>query len=226
MNKYQHSFFLTCLSTRPLTIFEGNILASGINSSQDFCLGRRHPAMHQWCTRLKLPRAAGCLWIVPPVNRVMGGAPQRIKNSQKLYVKLHLGESFCKCCQPQIHWYAIHKCRWNVLNSDERTQWTVQCCSSAQMAARFACSFNMFYIYQAFILLFHKALHPPSLFISLPVHLSLFYFCDTPSRFRNQWSFSAVWRCWSCFLLAIQIYLQLDTFTIQWTHTVTISTLM
>ena len=31
------------------------------------------------------------------------------------------------------------------------------------MTAPFACSFNIFYIYQAFILLFHKALHPPSL---------------------------------------------------------------
>ena len=35
------------------------------------------------------------------------------------------------------------------------------------------CSFNIFYIYQAFIFFFHKALHPPSLFLSLSVHLSL-----------------------------------------------------
>ena len=38
------------------------------------------------------------------------------------------------------------------------------------MAAPFACSINIFYIYQALILLFHKALHPPSsfsLFLSL-----------------------------------------------------------
>ena len=41
---------------------------------------------------------------------------------------------------------------------------TVQWGSSAQVAAPFACSFNIFYIYQAFILLFHKALHPPSPF--------------------------------------------------------------
>ena len=40
------------------------------------------------------------------------------------------------------------------------------------MATPFACSFNMFYIYQAFILLFHQALHPASLFLSLSVHLS------------------------------------------------------
>ena len=41
------------------------------------------------------------------------------------------------------------------------------------MATPFACSFNIFYIYQAFILLFHKTLHPPSLFLSLSVHLPL-----------------------------------------------------
>ena len=37
-------------------------------------------------------------------------------------------------------------------------------------------SFNIFYIYQAFILFFDKALHPPSLFLSLSlsVHLPLF----------------------------------------------------
>ncbi len=39
------------------------------------------------------------------------------------------------------------------------------------MATRFACSFNIFYIYQAVILLFHIALHPP--FLSLSVHMSL-----------------------------------------------------
>ncbi len=39
------------------------------------------------------------------------------------------------------------------------------------MATPFACSFNIFYIYQAVILLFHIALHPP--FLSLSVHMSL-----------------------------------------------------
>ena len=43
----------------------------------------------------------------------------------------------------------------------------------SMMFTPFACSFNIFYIYQAFILLFHKALHPPALFLSLSVHLSL-----------------------------------------------------
>ena len=45
----------------------------------------------------------------------------------------------------------------------------VQWCSSAQLAAPFTCSFNIFYIYQVFILLFHEALHSPSfsLFLSL-----------------------------------------------------------
>ena len=63
-----------------------------------------------------------------------------------------------------------------VLHSDERSQCTVQWCSSAKMAIPFACSFNIFYIYQAFILRFHKALHPPSLFLSFcppSLHLSL-----------------------------------------------------
>ena len=120
------------------------------------------------------------------VSRVMGGAPERNKNSKKIYVKWYLGEGFCKCCQPRIHWYDIHKCRWNVLRSDERTQWTVHWCSSAQMATPFTCSFNIFYIYQAFILLFHKALHPPSLFPSLSVHLSLsLSCCGARSRFPN-----------------------------------------
>ena len=44
------------------------------------------------------------------------------------------------------------------------------------MATPFTCSFNIFYIYQTFILLFHKALHPPpsfSPYLSLSVHLSL-----------------------------------------------------
>ena len=39
------------------------------------------------------------------------------------------------------------------------------------MATPFACSFSIFYIYQAVILLFHIALHPP--FLSLSVHMSL-----------------------------------------------------
>ena len=42
------------------------------------------------------------------------------------------------------------------------------------MATRFACSFNIVHIYQAFILLFHKgSASPPPLFLSLSVHLSL-----------------------------------------------------
>ena len=41
--------------------------------------------------------------------------------------------------------------------------------------APFACSFNIFYIYQAVILLFHIALHPSflSLFLSICLSLSL-----------------------------------------------------
>ena len=58
-----------------------------------------------------------------------------------------------------------------MLHSDERTQRTVQLCSSAQMATPFTCSLNIFYIYRAVILLFHIALHPP--FLSLSVHMSI-----------------------------------------------------
>ena len=39
------------------------------------------------------------------------------------------------------------------------------------MATPFACSFSIFYIYQAVILLFHIALHPH--FLSLSVHMSV-----------------------------------------------------
>ena len=74
----------------------------------------------------------------------------------------------------------IHKCRWNMLHFDERTQWTVQWYSSAQMATPFACSFNIFYIYQAVILLFHLALHPPFLSLFLSVCLSLFLWYPIP----------------------------------------------
>ena len=38
------------------------------------------------------------------------------------------------------------------------------------------------YIYHAFILLFHKALHPPSFFLSLSVPLSFLSFCGTPDH--------------------------------------------
>ena len=105
------------------------------------------------------------------------------------------------------------------------------------MAAAFACRLNIFYIHQAFILFFHKPLHPPSLFLSLYVHLSLSLSLSLPSSLSLSLSlalppslslslspFLAGWRCW-CFLLAIQSSLQLDTCTIQCTHPVTISTL-
>ncbi len=54
-------------------------------------------------------------------------------------------------------------------------------CSSAQMATPFACSFNIFSIYQDVILLFHIALHP--LFLSLSVHMSLSLFLWYPIPF-------------------------------------------
>ena len=77
------------------------------------------------------------------------------------------------------------KCRWTVFHSDERTQWFNGARQLRwQHISPIQHSFNIFYIYQAFSLLFHKALHPPSLLISLSVHLSL-SFCGTPSRFPN-----------------------------------------
>ena len=41
-------------------------------------------------------------------------------------------------------------------------------------------SYNMVYIYQAFIIIFHKALHPHSLLLSLSLHLSLSLFLWYP----------------------------------------------
>ena len=47
----------------------------------------------------------------PAVSRVIDGA-QSEKNDFFLgEMTLILGEDFCKFCQPQIHWYDIHKCR-------------------------------------------------------------------------------------------------------------------
>ena len=40
----------------------------------------------------------------PAVSRVMGGAPERNKNSKKNIGEMtFFGEGFCKYCQPQIH---------------------------------------------------------------------------------------------------------------------------
>ena len=52
--------------------------------------------MHQWCTRLKLSRAAGSLGALCALQQstlVMGGAPKRNENCKK-DVKLHLGRVF------------------------------------------------------------------------------------------------------------------------------------
>ena len=39
----------------------------------------------------------------PSVCRVMGGDPERNKNSKKISVKLHSGKGFCKCCLTFSH---------------------------------------------------------------------------------------------------------------------------
>ena len=75
------------------------------------------------------------------------------------------------------------------------------------------------------ILLFHKALRPPSLFLSLSVHLSLslsvvlhpVFLIIVVFPFRLEMLM---------FFLAIKSYLPLDTFTIQFTHPVIIFILM
>ena len=46
--------------------------------------GRRHPASHQSCTRLKLSRGAGSDVSTPVVSRVMGGAPERSKIAKNI----------------------------------------------------------------------------------------------------------------------------------------------
>ena len=33
------------------------------------------------------------------------------KIAKTLTGEMTFGEGFCQCCQPQIHWYDIHKCR-------------------------------------------------------------------------------------------------------------------
>ena len=48
----------------------------------------------------------------PAVSGVIGGAQSEIKIAAFFYyLKLHLGEGFCKCCQPRIHWDDPYKCR-------------------------------------------------------------------------------------------------------------------
>ena len=95
------------------------------------------------------------------------------------------------------------------------------------MATPFTCSFNIFYIYQAFLLLFHKALHPPSFFLSLSVHLfvslslsvvphPVFVISGLSLRFGDV----------DVYFSHSKVICSLDTFTIQPTHPVTISTLM
>ena len=34
-----------------------------------------------------------------------------IKIAQIYTVKLHLAKGFCKCCQPQLHWYDMGNCQ-------------------------------------------------------------------------------------------------------------------
>ena len=83
-------------------------------SSQDFCWvrgapDRRHPALHQSCTRLKLSQAAGDMWAVQQ-SAESWVEPQSEKKIAKKG-EMTFGCFFCKFCQPQIH-----KCMWKVLS--------------------------------------------------------------------------------------------------------------
>ena len=105
--------------------------------------------------------------------------------SEKNIGEITFGEGFCKCCQPQIIgmiYINVDEMCFIPINVHDST---VQCCSSDEMAKPFACSYNIFYVYQTFILSFHKSLHPdpPSLFLSLSVHMSLSFFLWYPIPF-------------------------------------------
>ena len=52
--------------------------------------------MHQWCTRLKLSVSD------PAESWVERQSEIKIA---KMIGEMTFGEGFCKCCQPQIHWY-------------------------------------------------------------------------------------------------------------------------
>ena len=144
----------------------------------------------------------------------MGGAPERNKNSKKigevtfgggflsmLYSLKYSGMIYIKCmCVIPMN---VHN---ELINGDRQLR---------GQHVLFTCSYNIFYIYQAFILRFHKALHPPSRFLSPsfcpPASL---FFCGTPSRYLTS-GISLRFRDGDVFFLPIQSYLQLDTFTIQ-----------
>ena len=77
----------------------------------------------------------------------------------------------------QGKWYSISKCS-HILNAQRMniSHATAQNCAIARRSHSECC--NIFYIYRAFIVLFHKALHPPSFFLSICLS-----FCGTPSHF-------------------------------------------
>ena len=94
--------------------------------SQDFCLmggpGWRHPTLRQSCTRLKLSRAAGDMWALQ-----QSAESERNKNSKKYRWNDIWGRVFVNVVSLKyIGMIILHKCRWNVLHSDGRKQWTVQ----------------------------------------------------------------------------------------------------
>ena len=61
--------------------------------------------MHQCCTRLELSRGCGSV----PLQQ---SAESLAENQSEVKIAKNIGEmtfggGFCKCCQPQIHWYDI-----------------------------------------------------------------------------------------------------------------------
>ena len=102
--------------------------------------GPRHSTLHQSCTRLKLSRAAGSAVSAPVVSRVMSGAPDRKKNSNKYRRNDIWGRVFVNIVSLKyigMIYINVGEMCFIPINVHDRT---VQWCSSAQMATPFACS--------------------------------------------------------------------------------------
>ena len=180
--------------------------------SQDFCWGgapgRRHPALHQSCTSVKLSRAAGDLWAlhhsaeswVEPQNEIKMAKNYRwndiwgrvfvnvvrVKYIGMIYI--NVGEMTCGSF------------RWT---------YTINCQLKWQHLSPVVSTFSTSSRLLSFFFLKHCILPPSSLSVpSMSRFLHpVFVISGLSLRFRD---------VDQCFLLAIQSSLQKDTFTIQW----------